>query len=68
MKCDAVKDVKARFPASEKYQRTNLSAMACTRAGAETIVLRDKDQNEMSFCEFEDKSLRDASSVELVLE
>ena len=49
MKCDAVSDVKARYPATENKRRINSTSMACTRAGAETVVLRDKNENKASY-------------------
>lgn len=64
-KCEALSPTD-RFPASE-YGKNNSTARACVRAGAEVIVLKDKDGNEASFCEFKDGSLRDAASMELSL-
>ncbi len=61
-KCEAMK-IKARFPASVTIG-ANRTVDACTRTGAGAIVLRDKNGNEESFCEFSDGSLRSASSVE----
>ncbi len=61
-KCDAL-TVKTGSPVKIE-PGSNRTVAACTRTGAEVIVLRDEKGNEDSFCEFADGSLRSASSVE----
>jgi hypothetical protein len=65
--CQALGPFKARVPATVPERRINTSTLACKRIGAEVVVLGDKNKNEMSFCLFEDGSLRDAASVELLI-
>jgi putative hemolysin len=65
--CDALMDMKFRFPANHPSKRINLSTLACVKAGATIVVLKDHDRDELSFCQFPDGSLRDVSSVELQL-
>jgi hypothetical protein len=61
-KCAALKIKNISTAKSEPG--SNRTVSACTRAGAEVIVLKDPKGNEESFCEFSDGSLRSAASVE----
>lgn len=65
--CDALMDIKLRFPASHPSRKINLETLACVKAGAKSVVLKDHDKDELSFCQFPDGSLRDVPSVELQL-
>lgn len=65
IKCEAL-HVQVRFPKATAGREDSL-AEACAKAGADMIVLGDQAQNESSYCEFEDGSLRDAPSVQLAI-
>lgn len=71
-KCDALKffekkpEKKIKLPVSQGGQ--NPATLYCHVLKLPVVILKDSQNNEQSFCQFEDESLVDANAIEGFLE